>query len=183
MIYLDQIPLIDKQVADGALGMFGSRGYENQPITVRRQHYAHAFGTHPPARVRFHLDRRFAGFSCQVAINDDVPAGRSHADFAVVADGREVAVETYVRAGEAPRPLTADISGAEHLELVVRTSRWDFCHAVWLDPQVYESPVTVTKITDALNRAEFIVPPRLPRARKCVATVVSQGFEHMLDDM
>ncbi len=182
-MYLDQIPLIDKQVGYGELGMFGHLGYESQSVTVRRQRYAHALGTHPPSRVRFHVDRRFAGFSCHVAINDDVPAGKSHADFAVVADGREVAVETYVRAGESPRPLTADISGAEHLELVVRTSRWDFCHAVWLDPQVYESAVTATKITDALNRAEFIVPPRLPRARKCVATVVSPGFEHLLDDM
>ena len=98
-MYLDKIPLLDKQVGFGDLGMNGSLGYEDQAVVVRHQHYAHAFGTHPPARVRFQLDRRFAGFSCQVALNDDVPAGRSHADFAVVADGREVAVETYVQAG------------------------------------------------------------------------------------
>jgi predicted O-methyltransferase YrrM len=183
MTYLDSLKLLDKQVGYGDLGMFGRLGYEDRSVTVHRQHYDHAFGTHPPARVRFHLDRRFAAFSCHVAINDDVPAGRSHADFAVVADGREVAVETYVQAGDLPRPLVADISGAENLELVVRTSRWDFCHAVWLDPQVNESPVATTKITDALNRAEFIVPPSLPRAQKCVATVVSPGFEHLLDDM
>jgi predicted O-methyltransferase YrrM len=182
-MYLDQIPLLDMQVGFGDLGMRGSLGYEGQSVVVRRQHYAHAFGTHPPARVRFQLDRRFAGFSCHVALNDDVPPGRSHADFAVIADGREVAVETYVQAGESPRPLIADISGAEHLELVVRTSRWEYCHAVWLDPQVDESPVAVTKVNDALHRAEFIVPPRLPRAQKCVATVVSPGFEHLLDDM
>src|SRR5262245_59848476 len=91
--------------------------------------------------------------------------------------------EGQVQAGESPRPLIADISGAENLELVVRTSRWEFCHAVWLDPQVAESPVTTTRITDALNRAEFVVPPHLPRAQKCVATVASPGREHLLDDM
>src|SRR3954463_15782906 len=110
-MYLDEIPLLEMQVGYGDLGMNGKLGYEDQPVVVRQQRYAHAFGTHPPARVRFHLDRRFAAFSCHVAINDDVPAGRSHADFAVVADGREVAVETYVQAGESPRPLIANISG------------------------------------------------------------------------
>src|SRR5437762_2371922 len=112
-MYLDEIPLLDTQVGYGDLGMFGSLGYEGQPVSVRKQNYAHALSTHPPARVRFQLDRRFRGFSCYVALNDDVPAGRSHADFAVVADGREVAVETYVQAGEPPRQLAADISGTE----------------------------------------------------------------------
>jgi predicted O-methyltransferase YrrM len=182
-MYLDEIPVLDSHVGYGHLGVSGSLGYEGQPVMVRRQHYPHAFSTHPPARVRFQLDRRFAGFSCYVALNDDVPPGRSHADFAVVADGREVALETYVQAGEPPRPLIADISGAEHLELVVRTSRWEHCHAVWLDPQVDTSPAPLTQITDCLNRAELIVSPHLPRAQRCVATVVSPGFEHLLDDM
>lgn len=182
-MYLDEIPLLDKQVGYGDLGMFGSLGYEGQPVRVRKQTYAHALSTHPPARVRFQLDRRFASFSCQVALNDDVAPGVSHADFAVVADGREVAVEPYVLAGETPRSLVADISGSEQLELVVHTSRWEHAHAVWLDPRVDESPAPVTRLTDSLHRAELIVPARLPHADRCVATVVSPGFEHLLDDM
>ena len=126
-MYLDSQKLVDKQVGYGDLGMFGSLGYEGQSVAVRGGKYAHALSSHPPARLGFHLGRRFAGFSCQVALNDDVPAGRSHADFALVADGRELAVETYVQAGDPPRPLVADITGTEYLELVVRTSRWEFC--------------------------------------------------------
>jgi predicted O-methyltransferase YrrM len=182
-MYLDSVKLLQMQVGYGDLGMFGSLGYEGRQVTVRRQHYHHAFSTHPPARLRFHVDRRFASFTCQVALNDDVPAGLSHADFAVVADGREVANEPYVQAGEPPRPLVADISGAEYLELVVRTSRWEHSHAVWLDPQVDESPAPVTNLFDSLSRAEMIIPERLPRTDRCIATVVSPGFEHLLDDM
>jgi len=182
-MYLDSQKLVDKQVGYGDLGMFGSLGYEGQSVAVRGGKYAHALSSHPPARLGFHLGRRFAGFSCQVALNDDVPAGRSHADFALVADGRELAVETYVQAGDPPRPLVADITGTEYLELVVRTSRWEFCHAVWLDPVVDESVAPVTELTDCLDRAQFVVAPRLPRAQKCVATVVSPGFAHLLDDM
>ena len=182
-MYLDSLTLLQSQVGYGELGLRGSLGYEGLPVTVRRQHYEHALSTHPPAHLRFHVERRFASFSCQVALNDDVPAGASHADFAVVCDGREVAVEPYVQAGELPRPLVADIAGAEHLELVVRTSRWERSHAVWLDPQVDESPAPVTRLFDSLNRAEMVVPHRLPRAERCIATVVSPGFEHLLDDM
>lgn len=182
-MYLDSITLLQMQVGYGDLGMYGTLGYEGRPVTVRKQHYQHALSTHPPARLRFHVDRRFASFTCQVALNDDVPAGLSHADFAVLADGREVAVEPYVQAGEPPRPLVADIAGAEHLELVVRTSRWENSHAVWLDPQVDESPAPVTHLFDSLSRAEMILPQRLPRAERCIATVVSPRFEHLLDDM
>lgn len=182
-MYLDTVKLLQMQVGYGDLGMFGSLGYEGRQVTVRQQHYQHAFSTHPPARLRFHVARQFASFTCQVALNDDVPAGLSHADFSVVADGREVANEPYVQSGEPPRPLVADISGAEYLELVVRTSRWENSHAVWLDPQVDESPAPVTHLFDSLSRAEMIVPERLPRTERCIATVVSPGFEHLLDDM
>ena len=184
-MYLDSLTPLQTQVGYGDLGMHGSLGYEGLPVTVGRQPYQHALSTHPPARLRFHVDRRFASFNCQVALNDDVPAGASHADFAVMADGREVAVVPYVQAGEPPRPLAADIAGAEHLELVVRTSRWEYCHAVWLDPELSQTAVSAANRTlvDCLGRAEVELPPVAPRAERCIATVVSPGFEALLDDM
>lgn len=182
-MYLDALPLLDAHVGYGNLGMHGSLGYEGKTVSVRRQQYPHALSTHPPAHLRFQVDCHFATFSCQVALNDDVPTGLSHADFVVLADGREVAIEPYVRAGEPPRPLIADITGAAQLELVVRTSRWEYSHAVWLDPQVDDSPAPTTRLFDCLGRAEVSIPPHMPRTERCIATVVSPGFEHLLDDM
>ena len=138
IMYLESLKLLNAQVGYGELGMNGNLGYEGGQVRVGKQSFQHAFSTHPPARLRFHVERRFASFTCQVALNDDVPAGWSHADFSVVADGREVANEPYVQAGEPPRSLVADISGAEYLELVVHTSRWEHAHAVWLNPQPEE---------------------------------------------
>ena len=57
---------------------------------MRQQYYVHAFNTHPPARLRFHVEPRFASVAGQVVLNDDLPAGGAHVDFAIVADGREV---------------------------------------------------------------------------------------------
>ena len=79
-MYLDACSLLEAQVGYGDLGLHGSLGYENKMIAVQREPSAHGFSMHPPARLRFHLGGRFASFHSQVALNDDVPAGRSHAD-------------------------------------------------------------------------------------------------------
>ncbi len=185
MRYLDALTLLQAQVGYGELGVGGSLGYEGKHIVVGRQTYHHALSTHPPARLLFKLDGRFGGFRCQVALNDDVPAGRSHADFSVLADGRRVAAATYVVAGESPRTLQGDISGAHLLELVVQTSRWEHCHAVWLDPQVDETTVQISSETlvDCLGRVEIKLPVGIPPSERCLATVVSPKFAAMLDDM
>jgi len=184
-MYLDCLSLVRTDVGYGGVGLHGELGYDGRFVSVQGRPYMHAFSTHPPARVIVGLGRRFAGFRCHVAINDDVPADVSHADFAVLADGREVGVASFVRAGEPPRELFAQIAGADRLELVVRTSRWEYCHAVWLDPQVDEeaSEPAARSVFDCLGRAEIVVPATRPTADCCIATVVSPGFEHMLDDM
>ncbi len=186
-MYLDGLKLLNAQVGYGSAGLHGSLGYEDKQVTVRGTHYAHALSAHAPSRLIFELGHRFAGFHCHVALNDDVPAGRAHADFALVADGRQVALESYVRAGEPPRAMSADITGAERLEMLVTTRTWEFCHAVWLDPYVTETPVghpaRPASLLDCLGRAEIELPAVAPRAARCIATVVSPGFEHLLDDM
>jgi hypothetical protein len=181
---LDSLPLLEVHVGYGDLGVHGSLGYEGKTVSVQRQQYPNALSTHPPAHLRFRVDRRFTGFSCQVALNDDVPADASHADFIVLADGQQVAVEPYVRAGEPPRRLVADITNAEQLELVVRTSRWEYCHAVWLNPRVSEAPLgSLRTLVDPLGRVEITLPPSSPPVRRCIATVVSPGFEEWADNL
>ena len=184
-MYLDSLSLVTTDVGYGGVGLHGELGYDGRVVSVQGRSYSHAVSTHPPARVVVGLSRRFAGFRCHVAINDDVPADLSHADFAVLADGREVGVASFVRAGEPPRELCAQIAGADRLELVVSTSRWEYCLAVWLDPQVDEEAgePAARSVFDCLGRAEIAVPATRPAAPRCIATVVSPGFEHMLDDM
>ena len=184
-MFLDGLSLLAAETGYGGLGMRGELGYEGGVVTVHGERYAHAVSAHPPSRVSVQLSRRFATFRCRVAINDDVPAGATHADFAVLADGREVAVAPYVRAGDAPRELSARVAGAAQLDLVVRTTRWEYCHAVWLDPEVDDETTEpgVRTLVDCLARAEITLPAVTPRAERCVGTVVSPGFEHMLDDM
>jgi predicted O-methyltransferase YrrM len=184
-MYLDSLSLLKTEVGYGGLGLNGDLGYEGRKVSIQGRRYQHAISAHPPARLLVRLDGAFTGFRCHVAINDDVPAGASHADFAVLVNGQEVAVAPYVRAGEPPRELIADVSAAEQLELVVRTSHWEYSHAVWIDPLVEKESIgTISRtVFDCLGRAAITAPAVAPRAERCIASVISPGFERMMDDM
>nr|HET6901520.1 class I SAM-dependent methyltransferase [Ktedonobacteraceae bacterium] len=58
-------------------------------------------------------------------------------------------------------------------------------HAVWLDPQVEElgADAPASSLVDCLGRAEMTLLYPRPRAKRCIATLASPGFEEMLDDM
>lgn len=184
-MYLDALAVQQAQVGYGHLGLKGQLGYENKQVTVQGRPFAHALSTHPPAHLCFQLNGRYTHFHCHVALNDDVPPGRSHADFIVVADGRRLATARNVVAGAAPHLLQADVRGVQTLELIVRTNRWELCHAVWLDPQLTDMAVSPHNNTllDCLGRVQITLPPEPLRAQRCLATVVSPGFEALLDDM
>jgi hypothetical protein len=184
-MYLDTISPHQIQVGYGQLGLGGSLGYENKPVVVLAQRYEHALSAHAPARLLFRLGGRYRSFHCHVALNDDVGAGTSHADFILRADGQLAACEPYVVAGEAPRLLRADIAGAQTLELITETTHWEYCHSVWLDPDVGEGPIEIPerRLVDPLGRVEISLLSALPSARRCIATVVSAGFESWADNM
>src|SRR5579872_567968 len=102
-VYLDLIEPLEARVGFGQLGRKGSLGYEDKRVMIQGNFHPRSLSTHPPSRLVFELGGRFTTFRCRVAINEDVPAGRSHAQFSVLADGRHVTVVPMVTAGEEPR--------------------------------------------------------------------------------
>lgn len=184
LVHLDGLPPAECSVGYGALGTGGALGYDDGRVAVRGDGYRHALSTHPPARATWELDGRWKSFRCRVAINDDVPAGRSHADFVVRADGRTVAEAYRVTAGAEPVELAADVSGAQTLELSATTAEWEYSHAVWLDPVLSAEPVARPQVLpDCLGRVDIHLPPEPVTAARCICTVVSRGFERLLDDL
>jgi hypothetical protein len=185
VIALDDLTPLQSRVGYGRLGTGGALGYESKDVTVGGRRYASALSTHPPARVLYFLGGAATRFRCRVAINGDVPRGRGKADFTVVADGRVVADVRRVAGGEPPRPLEADVTGAHLLELLVSTTSWDYSHAVWLEPELDAAPTVgdARTIVDPLGRVEIELPPELPEVERCVATIASPGWAHLLDDL
>ena len=181
-MWLDAVRPVRATVGYGSLGVRGSLGYEGKRVSIGGHTPEHAVSSHPPAHVSYSLRGRHTRFSCRVAVNDDVPAGSTHADFEVRADGRRVAHAAAVAAGERPRPLVADVAGARILELTVRTCHWNGCHAVWLDP-LLEGGSAPEWVADCLARTQIRAPEVRPQAERCIATIASAGFEPLLDDL
>jgi len=184
-VRLDSLPLLEAHVGYGQIGTNGALGYEGKLVSVQGRRYQRSLSTHAPARLIYQLDGRFAQFRCDVAINDDVMPYSSSADFVVRADGRIVAAAAGVVAGDAPRSIHAELGSADTIELSVDTSRWNFCHSVWLDPVLSEAGADAAdaSLTDCLERVTIRLPPEPLRARRCIATVASTGFEMLVDDM
>ena len=185
VLHLDERAPLQSHVGWGQLGTLGALGYDDGTVSVGGVRYEHALSTHPPARVLYQLGGGATTFRCQVAINDDVPAGRSHADFGVSGDGREIALTRRVVAGEPPRALAVDVKGVQLLELVVTSASWEYAHAVWLQPRIDVAPTNGSPdaIPDCLGYAEIERPPTIGTTRRCIGTVASPGFETLLDNM
>lgn len=184
-MFLDDHPSLEASVGYGELGRHGQLGYEGKAVLVRGTGFAHALSAHAPSRLRVPLSSPYRSFSCQVALNEDLPGGESWADFHVRVDGHVRGQASHVRRGEPPRSLEVSVDGGRELELVVETTRWEHCHSVWLEPRLSEAVArTGTPVLeDPLRRAEILVPSPLPRAERCIATVVSAGFEPWLEGL
>lgn len=75
-------------------------------------------GTHAPARIRYYLGGRCTSFTAAVGV-DDVQTTRGTVRFSVLADGAEKAASPVLTAADPAWSLTVDVTGADHVELVV----------------------------------------------------------------
>lgn len=183
-VYLDQLTLIEQAVGYGSLGTQGALGYDGRKVSVQGHQYTHTFSAHAPSRLVLECHGHFNEFHCKVALNDDVAMKGTAADFLLYADDRIVGAVPLVRAGDPPRELTANISGAQRLTLATETTEWISCHTLWLDPEVTSrSPDLTLEWSDALARVQTQSPIVQLRAEHCIATVVSAGYAHLLDGL
>lgn len=184
-LLLDELMPLQTEIGYGQLGRSGALGYDGGSVSVNDQAISRALSAHAPSRLVYELDGSYNYFHCQVALNGDVPAGASRASFHILADGRLVALHCGMIAGSPPRALQANIAGCRRLELITETDRWAYCHTLWLYPVLSRGSVdaTGTTLTDCLNRVQVQVPQPPLHSDICIATVVTPGYEPLLDDM
>ena len=72
---VDQFPVLDWFASYGRLGLLGRLGYEHQQVRVQGRAFQHSVSAHGPSEVRFMLPPGHGRLRCEVALNDDVPAG------------------------------------------------------------------------------------------------------------
>nr|WP_181442539.1 NPCBM/NEW2 domain-containing protein [Streptomyces tateyamensis] len=107
------------------------------PLTVHGTGYAKGLGTNAPSDIAYYLGGSCHSFSTDLGLDDET-RGRGSVDFQVWADGVKVADSGPVTPASGVRHLTADLTGADEVHLVV-TDGGDgnnSDHADWLAPQL-----------------------------------------------
>ncbi|WP_052499317.1 endo-alpha-N-acetylgalactosaminidase family protein [Streptomyces vietnamensis] len=91
---------------------------DGSPLRIGGVAYAKGLGTHAPAKVRYYLGGRCTSFTAEVGV-DDVQTTRGSVQFSVLADGTEKVKSPVLKAPDPAWSLTADVTGASYVDLVV----------------------------------------------------------------
>ncbi|MGD0898097.1 MAG: NPCBM/NEW2 domain-containing protein [Thermoguttaceae bacterium] len=94
-------------------------------------------GVHSRATLTYALDGSYRRFQAELGI-DDSTGGRGSVEFRILVDGKSAYASGPIRGGAAPVPISIDLSGAKHLELVVDYGEQGdvLDHADWLNARL-----------------------------------------------
>ncbi|WP_338700902.1 endo-alpha-N-acetylgalactosaminidase family protein [Streptomyces sp. Q6] len=104
---------VEKDLSNGEQGQG-----DGTPLTIGGVRYEKGLGTHAPATIRYYLGGQCTSFTAQVGV-DDVQATRGSVRFSVAADGTEKVASPVLRAADPAWSLTADVTGAKYVDLIV----------------------------------------------------------------
>ena len=151
-LFLSELTELEATVGRGVFGKGGSLGYDGRRITVNGIPMAQGLSMHPPengsARVQYNIQNRFQTFAGSVAIND-TGVGKPGIGqvFVVRGDGRQLWESQPVRMRKDEQQFAIPVGGVFRLELEVRCAGPNSnAHAVWCDPRLFRSPVTIADL-------------------------------------
>ncbi|MFJ6916096.1 NPCBM/NEW2 domain-containing protein [Streptomyces sp. NPDC101133] len=120
----------DRSVGESGAGDGG-------PITIGGRTFPKGLGVHAPSSVEYYLGGRCATVTAQVGVDDEA-GDRGSVAFEVWADGTRAASTGTVTHADPARAVSADVSGADVVRLVVTDAGdgKDYDHADWADVRV-----------------------------------------------
>jgi alpha-galactosidase len=114
-VWLDSLDL-SKMVQRRGVPRAG-RSLQNHPITLAGIVYPHGIGTLSISEFVIDLKGQAVRFETLVGIDDEIKNGRGSITFQVWVDDRKAADTGLIRAGDAPKYVSVDLTGARYLEL------------------------------------------------------------------
>ncbi|MFE7131797.1 NPCBM/NEW2 domain-containing protein [Streptomyces sp. NPDC057638] len=114
-----------------------SKAGDGRPITIGGQVFAKGLGVHASSTVEYYTGGRCTTVSAWVGV-DDEKGNRGTVAFEIWADGTKAAATGVLTNAMAAVPITADVTGARTVRLVVTDGGdgIDSDHADWADPRI-----------------------------------------------
>ena len=184
-VFLDDLPPLTTRVGYGRLGLAGQLGYEDQPVVFNNDFVRHAISAHGPSAVEYEIGGQYTLFTAIGAINEDIPRhAKAGATFFVLGDERELG--RFVVDNGNPAEIQVDVTGVQRLRLVVAEKRFEYCHAIWVNP-LLTSPILTPSVTDCLGRVAIDIDRSQQAlqldAPRVIVTIASVKFDEWLDGM
>jgi alpha-galactosidase len=136
--YLSDLPQLSASSGWGPVEKDTSNGESNagdgNPLTIGGTVFAKGLGVHAQSTVEFYAGGACSAVTAQVGVDDEKGAKGTVA-FEIWADGTKVASTGVLTNAMAAQPITADVSGAQVVRLVVTDGGdgVDSDHADWAD--------------------------------------------------
>ncbi|HEX8870260.1 MAG TPA: NPCBM/NEW2 domain-containing protein [Lentzea sp.] len=122
---------IDKSVGNQAAG-------DGKTLTINGVTHPKGFGAHAASTIEFYLGRKCSSLTVDVGVDDEVGAGKGSVVFQVFADDTKVADSGALTADNAAKKLTASLTNAENLRLVLTDGgdNINSDHGDWASPRI-----------------------------------------------
>jgi alpha-galactosidase len=139
--YLSDLPQLSASNGWGPVERDTSNGEskagDGKPMTIGGTVFAKGLGVHADSAVEFYTGGACSAVTAQVGVDDETGANGT-VSFEIWADGTKVASTGVLTNAMAAQPITADVSGAQVVRLVV-TDGGDginYDHADWADLRI-----------------------------------------------
>jgi alpha-galactosidase len=165
-VWLDELDL--RVASQGSGRPRRNRSVDGNPLSVGGKVFERGFGTHAESYLRIQLDGEARKFSAEVGVDDEVKGRPASVEFVVLGDDRELWKSGLLRAGDAARECSVDLSGVKVLELLV-TDGGDgdaFDHADWADAKIEATTAKKFATSSVAAVAPYVLtppPPATPR--------------------
>ena len=161
---------VDEFDLTGAVSGYGAttracKSVAGNPLTLNGKVYARGFGDHPESALAFTADGKVEAFEATVGIDDDTKAdkeyyGKPTGEFRVWADGRIVWRSGFMKPGDEPKAVRAELAGAKEIVLESTTAPgWSDCHRVhadWADARfVCAAGAKLARLADPKRTAQL----------------------------
>lgn len=135
-VWLTDIKPTSASQGYGTLGI--DKSVDGRLLSSAFYFYDKGFGTHANSHLAFDLGGRYTRFATDYGVDTEAPDAAS-VEFKIIVDGLLVFESGVMKKWDGPRHAEVDITGSNHLELVV-TDAGDGInsdHADWLNPKLY----------------------------------------------
>jgi len=136
------------------------------PLTLNGRVYARGFGDHPESALAFRSNGKVTAFDAVVGLDDDSMAeakgsyGKPTGEFKVWADGKVVWRSGFMKPGDEPRTVHADLAGVKEIVLESTSGgEWTACNAVnadWAEARfTLDRGATLERLDDPARTAQL----------------------------